>query len=284
VLLLVALVAAFLPIGSSLGISHILRLALNAMLYVIGLIYAFIGFFFASLIDMTGIDMAEATPAPTPEPLPTMAPPVVADTTPGNPLLAMLVSSAFWVLIIATIIAALLFFLRERGVRLEWDRVRGAWQPLSEQLRALWRRLRRRTRAAGRALRERLRPDAPDAGTRLDPAARGLPRLRPGSPREQIRYYYLAAVRRARERGVPRAANETPLEYADDLKAQWPEAETELDELTDAFLAARYSPQPLDKPDEARAKAVWERVRERLRGNRERGERGVGAESAEEDK
>ena len=92
-----------------------------------------------------------------------------------------------------------------------------------------------------------------------------LSRPRARSPREQIRYYYLAIVHRAGEQGVPRAENETPLEYVDDLKSQWPEAQSELDELTRAFLEARYSPQPIDKPAVARVKEEWKRIRERLR-------------------
>ena len=64
---------------------------------------------------------------------------------------------------------------------------------------------------------------------------------------------------------MPRAASETTPEYIHDLKQQWPEAEAELDELTRAFVEARYSPQPIDKRAVARAKEEWKRVRERLR-------------------
>ena len=265
ILLLISLAAAFLPIGSTLGISHILRLVVNAILYVVGLIYSAFGLLFASFIALLTRN-TEQTPLATPEPMPTLVPPPVAPTpaTP-NPTFAFIISSAFWALLIALVIGALLYFLRERGYRLEVAQVRRAATTLRERLRDLWLRLRRRARVAGHTLRERLRgPAAPVDGGPLGSGLR-LSRPRARSPREQIRYYYLAIVHRAGEQGVPRAENETPLEYVDDLKSQWPEAQSELDELTRAFLEARYSPQPIDKPAVARVKEEWKRIRERLR-------------------
>ena len=134
----------------------------------------------------------------------------------------------------------------------------------------MWLRLRRRARVARYTLRERLRGSvAPGNAAPLGPGLR-LSRPRPLSPREQIRYYYLSIVHRAGERGVPRAENETPLEYARDLKEQWPEAEPELDELTQAFVEARYSPQPIDRSAVGRVKEEWQRIRERLRSSARR--------------
>ena len=51
---------------------------------------------------------------------------------------------------------------------------------------------------------------------------------------------------------------------------QWPEAESELDELTQAFLEARYSPQPIEKSAVTRIKEEWKRIRERLRSTARR--------------
>ncbi len=119
-------------------------------------------------------------------------------------------------------------------------------------------------------LRERLRGrDAPFDGAPLKPGLR-LSRPHSLSPREQIRYFYLSTVHRAGEQGVPRADNETPLEYVRDLKEQWPEAQSELDELTQAFVEARYSPQPIDRSAVARVKEEWKRIRERLRSSARR--------------
>ena len=269
-LLAIALVAAFLPIGSTLGISHILRLALNAILYVAGLIYSAIGLLFAAALTLLTRN-AEQAPLATPQPMPTLVPPPVAPPpAPPNPTFAFIVSSAFWALLIALVVGALIYFLRERGYRLELTQARRAAVTLSHRLRDLWLRLRRRARVARYTLRQRLRgPAAPVDGAPLGPGLR-LSRPRPLSPREQIRYYYLSIVHRAGERGVPRAENETPLEYARDLKEQWPEAQPELDELTQAFVEARYSPQPIDRSAVGRVKEEWRRIRERLRSSARR--------------
>jgi hypothetical protein len=203
--------------------------------------------------------------------MPTMIPPPVAPPPAApNPTLAFIVSSAFWALLIALAVGALLYFLRERGYRLEVAQARRAAATLRERLRDLWLRLRRRARVARYNLRQRLRGPAAPADGALPGAGLRLSRPRSLSPREQIRYYYLSVVHRAGERGVPRAESETPLEYVRDLKTQWPEAESELDELTQAFVEARYSPQPIDRPAVARVKEEWKRVRERLRSSARR--------------
>ena len=84
-------------------------------------------------------------------------------------------------------------------------------------------------------------------------------------PREQIRYFYLSTVRRAGERGVQRNAAETPLEFADNLKGGWPEVEQEVEELTDAFLKARYSDDPITGGDVPEIKETWKDVRRQIR-------------------
>ncbi len=264
VLLLIALAAAFLPIGSTLGISRLLGLLLNGIFFVVGLLYSLIGLLFASVLSLFTSGQ-EQTVLPTPQPMPTLpAVPPVAPAAP-NPTVAFIISSAFWTLLIALVIGALLFFLRERGYKLEWGRVQQGLTLWREKLRVLWRRLRRRAVAAGHGLRERLRPTGRATGSPA-PLSPGLNFLRRGqSPREQIRYYYLSTVQRAGERGVRRADNETPLEYVHDLKQQWPDAEVDLEQLTHAFLEARYSPQPLDKSAAGRVKQYWKRVRDRLR-------------------
>ena len=264
VVLLIAFAAAFLPIGSTLGISRILQLLLNILFYIAGLIFAAIGFLFASFLSLF-VRNAEQLPPVTPEPVPTFAPtPVPTPPAQTNPAFAFVFTSIFWAILIALAIGALLFFLRERGYRLDLSRVQHSVSALGQQARALWRRLRRRAKALSHNLRERLRsPD--DAAPTAGPPPLGLGRRRGLSPREQVRYYYLAAVRRAGQSGVPRADNATPLEYARELKQHWPEAESELEQLTDAFLEARYSPRPIDHPMVARVKAEWKRLRERLR-------------------
>ncbi len=103
--------------------------------------------------------------------------------------------------------------------------------------------MRGRVRQVSDAIPDRLRGLRPDtvwpAGP--DSARRRFLRLNGLSPREQIMYFYLSTVKRAGEQGC-RAAGETPAEYATDLKQHWPDTEMDVDDLTSAFIEARYSP------------------------------------------
>jgi hypothetical protein len=192
----------------------------------------------------------------------TPAPPVT------NPVTSMVISSAFWALFIALIIAALLFFLRERGYRIDAGRLPGYWTAAVAWLRQAWVRLSGRLRAAGREIQSRLRVPATESPAPPVPNRPWLSRLRGLSPREQVRFYYLSLVRRAGERGVGRKESETPLEYTQELRQAWPDAEDDFEELTQSFLAARYSPQPIDKHQALTVRERWNRVRSRLRARK----------------
>jgi hypothetical protein len=109
-----------------------------------------------------------------------------------------------------------------------------------------------------------VREDKDEKGTETKKGWRFI-RLGGLPPREQIRYFYLSTVRRAGERGVPRNSAETPLEFAEDLKDGWPEVEEEVEELTDAFLKARYSDAPVVSEDVPEVKETWKDVRRQIR-------------------
>jgi hypothetical protein len=72
-------------------------------------------------------------------------------------------------------------------------------------------------------------------------------------------------VRRAGENGIDRRDSETPLEYIQDLKKAWPEADIDFETMTDAFLEARYSPQPIEKHKANAIKQRWNSLRTSLR-------------------
>lgn len=86
------------------------------------------------------------------------------------------------------------------------------------------------------------------------------------SPREQVRYFYLSTVKRAADRGVERGAGQTPVEFLENLQEEWPDSAESTQDLTDAFLHARYSRQ--DVGDAGSTKQTWKRVRSSLRKRR----------------
>ena len=264
---IIALIAAFLPIGSTLAISHILTMGLAGLGYVASTIFFFFGNLFASMLMLLTQNAEEGIQQPS-EALPpaTVTPPSLPPAD-SNPLLSMIISSAFWALVIAFIIASLLFFLRERGYRLDNTRVHSYWVITKSWLHEFWRRLSRRANTFRRDLQDRLKAagaaSSPQIGLKV--ARPRFLRLSALTPREQIRYYYLALVRRAGENGIDRRDSETPLEYIQDLKKAWPEADIDFETMTDAFLEARYSPQPIEKHKANAIKQRWNSLRTSLR-------------------
>lgn len=264
---IIALIAAFLPIGSTLAISHILTMGLAGLGYVASTIFFFFGNLFASMLMLLTQNAEEGIQQPS-EALPpaTVQPPSLPPAD-SNPLLSMIISSAFWALVIAFIIASLLFFLRERGYRLDNTRVHSYWAITKSWLHEFWRRLSRRANTFRRDLQDRLKAagaaSSPQIGLKV--ARPRFLRLSALTPREQIRYYYLALVRRAGENGIDRRDSETPLEYIQDLKKAWPEADIDFETMTDAFLEARYSPQPIEKHKANAIKQRWNSLRTSLR-------------------
>lgn len=266
VLLVIALAAAFLPIGSTLAISRILSVGLSGMAYLAGTALQLFGYLVASVLLMLTRNAEELpTQPPQPAPTPTVEPPIPPPT--ADPLLSMLISSAFWTLMVAFVIGSFMFFLRERGYRLKAGAVSTSWLAFVHWLREAWGQLTSRVRSARRGLQARLSasPPAPPSPKAASPSRPRFLRLRGLSPREQIRFYYLSLVRRAGERGVARRAGETPLEYAQDLEKAWPDSEADLDELTRAFLEARYSRRSIAGEDALTVRERWNRLKSRIR-------------------
>lgn len=110
--------------------------------------------------------------------------------------------------------------------------------------------------------------------SRLD-RKRILPRtgwinLRRLDPRRKVYFFYLAMVRRAGEQGLARDPSQTPSEYATDLERNVPSASEDIDSLTDAFVEARYSRQPINSRNAKRAAEIWGRIRRALKDGSQR--------------
>ena len=262
VIALIALVAAFLPIGSTFAAAAVLQLIFGVLLAISQFLFLIFTTLLVALLSLFGmrspLEEAEALPE-----APIATPPPVAAGTPLDETAALFAGGLFWLLVAVVALVAVYFFLRDRGVTLRYE-------PLVILLRRLrlWLRQLRSGAAiqAGnvqRALRRRLDAILPASGSTGSPWR--FLRVNALPPREQIRYFYLSTIRRAADEGLPRDKSETPSEYAGDLQAQWPEASEEIEALTGAFLEARYSPRDFE-PDEVNpVKKVWKRARRALR-------------------
>lgn len=262
ILLLFALIAAFLPIGSTFAAAAVLQAVFGAILFVSQIAFLILSTLLVALLSLLGIGAPpeqpeELIPAPAPTPPPEPAAPPISETT------ALVAGGLFWMLVLAVALVALLFFLRDRGVRLQIEPLTRLVNQLRAWLQRLWLGAARGAATVQRSIRRSIGAIRPGG----DPSGAPWRFLRVNAlpPREQIRYFYLSTVRRAADEGVPREKSETPTEYLRDLQAQWPEAEEEIEALTGAFLEARYSPRNYEPEDVNPIKQVWKRVRRAIR-------------------
>ncbi len=264
----IALLAAFLPLGSTFAISNLLQTIFMVFSAVASFIVSLFSTLLAILLSLfTGNPAPETAepliqptlsplPTPTATPIPSALPPQTVDT-------GLIVSSLFWAVAIVMSITAVSFFLRERGIKVNTAVVQSFWQQLWHWLQTTWRGAGHQVRDLRQAVRTRLQRE-PKENEENKPPWRFI-RINALSPREQIRYFYLSTVKRAADKGVPRQQAETPLEFARDLKESWPDAEEDVDILTDAFLEARYGRSPIEKEDVNPVKKRWRQVKSSLR-------------------
>ena len=97
--------------------------------------------------------------------------------------------------------------------------------------------------------------------------AASLRHIRPGQlpPRERVRYFYLRMLARADSQGVTRPQAATPSEFVRVLDEEWPDAGTDLEDLTEAFVLARYGARDLESEEVSTAQELWRRVMRALR-------------------
>lgn len=267
---LMALLAAFLPIGSSLPISRLLNTLIALLLYAATLLFYLFSLLLGLLLSAfsPGTPPNQEQPPPLEQPnLNDLLPPSQTPSPPlDNPVMTLVMSSFFWALLIFVSVSAGLFFLHDRGVRVNGRSLSLIWQALKTWFHLLWGGLRRQVTGLGQTLRRQLHRAPPATPPATSPWH--FVRLNGLSPRDQIRYFYLSLLRRAADAGVRRQPHQTPLAYSRQLKATWPEQESELDELTQAFLAAQYSPQPIETGMAQRLKHTWKQVTTHIRRQR----------------
>jgi hypothetical protein len=261
----VSLAALLLPTYYTLG-------PLQAFLGAISLLYAVMSFIVGLLFFLLALPLALLLPnveTPTPPALvpESLPPPEATVTSTGSPWTQVLASAAFWIIVLIIIGYALYRFWRDRIAQPEeGESAGGLWVRFRVWLHALWQRWWgwgqqvQEQLALRRSRRESRRPLAPRLSRLFFPGR--LP------PRELIRFFYLSAARRAEQAGQPRRSGQTPYEYRDSLDERFPELEPDLDGLTDAFVRARYSSQPVEEEQATAVKPLWERIKAALRRRR----------------
>jgi hypothetical protein len=182
----------------------------------------------------------------------------------------------FWVVLFLVIY----YFIRQVAPFLRTAILRRAWRgPFFRWLRRALFTLRSRLaawrRAAGAAIRDSFRSAREDFAQRTGRERHGFLSLRGLSPRQSIRFYFFALLRRGAGRGIVRRSSQTPREYAVLLAQAGSDVESELLEMTAAFEEARYTSHEIGPENARRVRKLWERIRWSLRSGRRKDQTGV---------
>lgn len=297
-ILLLAFIASLLPTRYAVNLLTILNYLATSLVaiisYLIFLISApifMVVAFLASLFQFSSMESLSQ-----PEPVLDLPPPPVEAT--AAPWLELLKSILFWVVLIGMLIFAISYYLHEN--RAIWSGLKRI--ALFKKLENLWSWFTGRWRMTNRIVQDKLQQGWQTFLARLQneaqvqiPARLNLRRL---SDREKVFFYYLAMLKRGAEKGPARQPWQTPYEYLQDLEtryqldgsflqetginqgeanvAQTEElteasimADSELlhdaRELTEYFMQARYSLQPVTRQDASLVKQIWDRLRKALR-------------------
>ena len=256
--LLVAMIAALLPIGSTGWLATALETVLAFLMRVAYLVLTVLTFLFTLLLYPLSF-LFRQPGAQAPPPPPRMEIPTQQQAVSRLP--DWLGGALLWVVLVLIVGYFLLNYLSAHGL------LSGRWREWLQQLRFWWRArwagLRARAHTAAVTLRKRLQSARL---ARLEVLGGRHIRLSALAPAERVRYFYLRAIGRAADRGLTRPLHKTPLEFVPDLVSEWPEADVDVKALTDAFVAARYDRRPIVADEARNVQGVFRRVMAALRG------------------
>lgn len=258
--IVLAVIVMFLPTHYSIGLIDTLRLAFEYLLRAFSFLVFLITLPFTICLSILSLFRGNAQEEPQ---QPMASPQVPPITQPGEPLawIEFLRSLLFWALFLAVIFFALRYYLQQNAAL--WNAITRfpliRW--IAGAFRGLWMLLRGANREVASLVKKgilRLRAQRVTAPAQAIRRLRSLARM---NPRERIIYFYLSLVQLGGERGIDRSPAQTPYHYEQRLGSAIPEIDSELHNLTETFLEARYSQHPVEQPQSDQASSLWERIK-----------------------
>jgi hypothetical protein len=259
---LAALLALLLPTGYTVGLLDVV----GTIIYFLGYILTLLGLILMFILSLLLVPCALlfGTEHLT-QRQPILRPPQV----PQQPFdsaapswFEILRSLLFWVATLGVVFYVVRSYLRDHPEMLQALTLLGPIRGLRHFLTALWRRLVGLAEAASERIPRRFSLRRARPGSLKGPFR--FFRLGALSPHERVLYYYLSILRRAEQQGFPRQRAQTPYEYEGALELHLPQAQQEVDLLTQAFVEARYSRHIFDREQARRVRAYWQRVKAAL--------------------
>lgn len=257
----------FLPTAYSMGLLETIRIMIGWIVYAITAVFFALTSFFMTLISflLLIINLFGETSTTELQPFqPPAVPEIVDPNTFSQPgaLFAIIKSFLFWSVFIGIICLAIYQYLKQNRELFE----AAGKLPFIRWILNIFAWLSTRFQQAGKSfhnvLRENFRKIRGDYRTQQSDIGRNYLGFRRLTPKQQVIFYYLALLKRGGESGVQREIAQTPNQYSKLLETRLPDqARSEIQNMTDAFLVARYSRQNVDSDLVTMVKNSWRRVR-----------------------
>jgi hypothetical protein len=262
-LAIVGLVAALLPVGYSVGIIAALSTALRWIIYVLAQIVFLILYVFSLLFSLIAGLFGSQDQPPTEMQRATPPPMVTDESGQGVPWWPLVRSLIFWTVAAGIIVYSLYHFVGYRSDLLKKLSLLRFVAWVRRTAARLWVVLGGAAHQVATRLREEIvrRLAARRAGAQRPWRYVSLRRL---APRDRVRYFYLSLLHRAEKQGFGRPQTWTPLEYAKMLEAELAASDLPVEELTAAFLEARYSEHSVDARQATAAQRAWRALKQAM--------------------
>ena len=254
VILLFAVVAAFLPLGDTYLLSVVLATLLNALFGLVYLLFRLLTTAFLMLLSLLPFFSSPPEAAAPPPSAQNMleAPPEMLVVPPW-------VGGAFFWLSVALLLGyAAYFYFSDKETSLRW--LRRLWAHLVAQWQSLFGAARRWYTQRQSAMTEKV--DSPH--NVLPTFVRRLLPWRLLNPNQRVRLLYFQLLAAAEKRAIGRQPAETPDRFAPRLETTIAAADEEtaaIDGLTAAFVDSAYVERKTSSPDSAQLKQYWLRLR-----------------------
>jgi hypothetical protein len=263
---LITFVVFFLPTSYSLGFLTSAAIVIN---YVLSFIFSLIQILFLlislplawllSLLSNSPEDSAPIIEQPPPSLLESQPEPTPI------PWLEALRSLAFWLLTVVIVWYLVKIYLNDHPELLESLKRFKPIRLLVDLLKQLWQWVTGLAQSSFEMVSARIKLPGQKGGNLSSDQGWNWFRWGRLSARERILYYYLNILKRAEKRRLARRIHQTPYEYEPNLGQAVPDVQTEVHELTDVFVRARYSQEGFNETHVAAVKRQWRRIRQELR-------------------